>query len=83
MLIFMLNAISFLLFSFRTCQRGPGPGTDAGADHSDGVSEQNEGASKQHSVVQMQQTHSKWHKRPLPYISLKPEAYVNCSVCTC
>lgn len=44
-LIFMIDAIcSFsLLSSLRTCQGGSGPGTDAGAEHSDGVSEQNEG----------------------------------------
>lgn len=51
-LIFMINAIGSFS-SFRTCQGGSGPGADAGAEHSDGVSEQNEGTSKQHSTVQM------------------------------
>lgn len=86
-LIFMINSICsfFLLSSFRTCQGGSGPGTDAGAEHSDGVSEQNEGTSKRRSTVQtLKRTPSDFkHKNLLPNISLKPKACVNCSVCTC
>lgn len=48
-----IDVLMRFLLSFRTCQGGSGPGADAGADHSDGVSEQNEGTSELHSVVEM------------------------------